>query len=100
MQVMAHLKAFIILKANTTSDLPSFHFLSSVIEKLDVLEKLKFSFSCWLEKLEISFEPQIRKSLKMASKIGFLQAKPEPPTLNPLVRVWCEQRVMRNSLAC
>ena len=49
---------------------------------------------------DISFEPPIRKSLKMASKIGFLQAKPEPPALSPLVRVWCEQMVMRNSLAC
>ena len=49
---------------------------------------------------DISFEPPIRKSLKMASKIGFLQAKPEPPALNLLVRVWCEQMVMMNSLAC
>ena len=65
-----------------------------------MVHTVKFSFSCWLEKLEVSFDPPIRKSLKMASKIGFLQAKPEPPTLNPLVRVWCGQRVMRNSLAC
>ena len=36
MHVMAHLKAFIILKANLTSDFAVFHFFNSVIEKLDV----------------------------------------------------------------
>ena len=56
------------------------------------------SFSSQVEKLEF-FQPS-GKTEVFFSKIGFLQAKPEPPALSPLVRVWCEQMVMRNSLAC
>ena len=41
MRAIAHLKAFVILKANMTSEFPSFHFLSSVIEKLDVDDDTK-----------------------------------------------------------
>ena len=43
MHVMAHLKAFIILKANLTSDFAVFHFFSSVIEKLDMCQNFEES---------------------------------------------------------